>query len=334
MKKMIVLSINLLISLLIPTTALAIDVDQVTLHAVVQIQSGSNRCSGVIVSPQGHLLTVKHCIDKRGRIKATLHNGDKTRGSLIYQSGSQDLVLAKLDTERLSQPLSHLNIAAQKPAHHSDIASLGYPQAHEKRGETPLKVTYGKVFAAELSYYPSINAYSKSSMSRVPTVLANVVVHTAQVIPGDSGGALINANQELIGITIGHANGLQKNGNYSIAYLAAKLQPILDIETQGAADGFQARLQWVLDSIRQNAATLDGCKDCLAKLQQEILTTCEQRVANGETEQRVYQWAYVTFLTKSLVVISKDNTQTAHPKIDDNQFEQVAKNHLDPTIYH
>ena len=78
-----------------PTFELPRDFEAV-LQRVVTIQSGASHGSGVIVSPQGHVLTAEHVVSGVKRTEVRLRSAVMLQAEVIQSDAHQDMALLKL----------------------------------------------------------------------------------------------------------------------------------------------------------------------------------------------------------------------------------------------
>ena len=166
---------------------------------VPQVASGS----GVIISNDGYIVTNNHVINKAQKIEVTLNDNRTYPANLIGKDPATDLALLKIEGD--------------------DFPFLGYGNSDDvKIGEWVLAVgnpfnltstvTAGIVSAKArniniLEYDPSKGIYPIESFIQTD----------AAVNQGNSGGALVNTNGELIGINSAIASNTGSYAGYSFA---------------------------------------------------------------------------------------------------------------------
>jgi serine protease DegS len=134
--------------------------------------------SGVIVSPQGYVLTNNHVISDADEIQVLLEDGRRARAELVGADKDTDLAVLRIDLDNL--PV--LPLAARDKLRVGDVVlAIGNPYGV---GQT---VTLGIVSATGRNQL-GISVYE------------DFIQTDAAINPGNSGGALINAHGELIGI--------------------------------------------------------------------------------------------------------------------------------------
>lgn len=137
--------------------------------------------TGVVIDERGYIVTNRHVISTSHTVKVRFSNGKELAGDVIWLKASYDLAIVRVDAGR---PLPALAFA---------------PTDSLKRGHRVLAI--GHPFGYEFSVCDGI----VSSVSRniaLPSggVLADMIQTTTPINRGNSGGPLLNAAGELIGI--------------------------------------------------------------------------------------------------------------------------------------
>ena len=134
--------------------------------------------SGVIISPDGYIVTNNHVIDGASELSVTLNNNKTYTAELIGSDPSTDIALIKVDTE---DKLPYLAFGDSNNARVGEwVLAVGNPF------NLTSTVTAGIISAK------SRDLSGSNSQSFIQT--------DAAVNPGNSGGALVNTNGDLIGI--------------------------------------------------------------------------------------------------------------------------------------
>ncbi len=134
--------------------------------------------SGVIISPEGYLLTNNHVIEGADEILVLLKDGREAQATLVGTDPESDLAVLKITLEKLTS----INIGDPANAAIGDVVlAIGNPFGV---GQT---VTQG-IISATGRYGLGINTYE------------NYLQTDAAINPGNSGGALIDARGNLLGI--------------------------------------------------------------------------------------------------------------------------------------
>ncbi len=135
--------------------------------------------SGVIVTPDGYMLTNHHVVHGADEIKVVLANGESVDAKLVGSDADSDIALMKIESERSLPAIPFGKSGRQEVG--DVVLAIGNPFGV---GQT---VTQGIISATGRSHL-GINAFE------------NFIQTDAAINPGNSGGALINAHGELIGI--------------------------------------------------------------------------------------------------------------------------------------
>ncbi|MGB0732738.1 MAG: S1C family serine protease [Pontibacterium sp.] len=134
--------------------------------------------SGVILSPQGYIATNNHVVEGADSIVVALRDGREALASLVGSDPETDLAVLKIDLDNLpSVEMSNTDNVRVGDV----VLAIGNPFGV---GQT---VTIGIVSATDRNQL-GLNTYE------------NFIQTDAAVNPGNSGGALINANGQLVGI--------------------------------------------------------------------------------------------------------------------------------------
>ncbi|AVS98198.1 2-alkenal reductase [Paracidovorax avenae] len=141
-----------------------------------QTQTGLG--SGVIVSPDGYILTNNHVVEGADEIEVTLADSRRTRATVIGTDPDTDLAILKVDLDKL--PAMVLGNSDQLSVG-DQVLAIGNPFGV---GQT---VTSGIVSALGRSQL-GINTFE------------NFIQTDAAINPGNSGGALVDINGNLMGI--------------------------------------------------------------------------------------------------------------------------------------
>ena len=135
--------------------------------------------SGVIVTPQGHVITNHHVIAGQQQIQVTLHGGKTYAAHLIGEDSLLDIAVLKIDSNETFVPLK-MGDSMQAQVGQL-VFAVGNPFG---LGET---VTQGIISAKERSL---------SDTQR------DLFQTDAAINPGNSGGPLVNLRGEIIGINV------------------------------------------------------------------------------------------------------------------------------------
>ncbi|MBM4041624.1 MAG: PDZ domain-containing protein [Planctomycetes bacterium] len=139
--------------------------------------------SGVIIDPEGHVVTNEHVVRKASRIDVTLSDGSKYEGKLLSSDAESDLALLELNAKK---PLPAIRLAR------SDDLMIG---------ETVIAL--GNPFGLESTVTTGVvSAKNRSVTLQGNEAYTGLIQTDAAINPGNSGGALVNINGDLIGINV------------------------------------------------------------------------------------------------------------------------------------
>ncbi|WP_028228087.1 Do family serine endopeptidase [Paraburkholderia ferrariae] len=143
-----------------------------------QEQPAANLGSGVIVSPDGYILTNQHVIDGADQIEIALSDGRTTNAKVIGIDPETDLAVLKINLPNLPT----ITLGRMDQARVGDVVlAIGNPFGV---GQT---VTMGIISALGRNHL-GINTFE------------NFIQTDAPINPGNSGGALVDVNGNLLGI--------------------------------------------------------------------------------------------------------------------------------------
>ena len=154
--------------------------------------------SGVIISSDGYIVTNNHVIDKADEIDVTLSNRKSYKASLVGADPNTDLAVIKVEAANLPY-LVYGNSDNVKLGQW--VLAVGYPL------NLDVTATAGIISAKGRSI--GINKSDRPVESFLQT--------DAAVNPGNSGGALVDMNGELIGINTAIASPTGSYAGYSYA---------------------------------------------------------------------------------------------------------------------
>ena len=157
--------------------------------------------SGVIISPDGYIVTNNHVVQDADRIEVTLNDKRTYSAKVVGLDPSSDLAVIKIDEKNLPTV----------PFGNSD---------NVKVGEWVLAV--GNPFNLTSTVTAGIVSAKARNIHILPdpaggSALESFIQTDAAVNPGNSGGALVNGNGELVGVNAAIASGTGYYTGYSFA---------------------------------------------------------------------------------------------------------------------
>ena len=148
--------------------------------AVARIDAGRGSGSGVVLTPDGFLLTNHHVIDGKGSPSVTLPDGPTMHGDVIGRDPHTDLAVLRVDGSSL--PCARFGSSRAVRVGQVAIA-IGNPYGFQH------SVTAGVV-----------SATGRSLQSRSGRTIDDVIQTDAALNPGNSGGPLVTSRGDVIGI--------------------------------------------------------------------------------------------------------------------------------------
>jgi len=143
-----------------------------------QDEPAANLGSGVIVSPEGYILTNQHVVDGADQIEVALADGRTATAKVIGSDPETDLAVLKINVTNLPT----ITLGRSDQARVGDVVlAIGNPFGV---GQT---VTMGIISALGRNHL-GINTFE------------NFIQTDAPINPGNSGGALVDVNGNLLGI--------------------------------------------------------------------------------------------------------------------------------------
>lgn len=194
--------------------------------------------SGVIVSPDGYIVTNKHVVAGSTSIEVTLYNRQSFPAELIAEDPNTDIALLKINAYGLSAI----------PYGDSDNLQVGeWVLAVGNPFNLASTVTAGIVSAKGRN----INILQSRE------AIESFIQTDAAVNPGNSGGALVNTRGELVGVNTAIASGTGSFSGYSFAVPVNLVKKVVeDLKRYGIVQS--ASLGIKFESITNSLANTYG----------------------------------------------------------------------------
>lgn len=168
-------------------------------------QKGSG--SGVIIRPDGYIVTNNHVVANATKIEVTLNDNEKYPATVIGTDPATDIALIKIDAENLPTV----------PFGDSDdlrlgewVLAVGSPLGYELRSTVTAGIVSAK--GRSMNFGSNENPYSRGQSRSSQLRIESFIQTDAAVNPGNSGGALVNKTGELVGINTAIVS---QDGSYS-----------------------------------------------------------------------------------------------------------------------
>lgn len=217
-----------------------IHVVAVSYEAGREIKSESSG-SGVIISPEGYVITNHHVAGKGLRIRCTLADRQELEARLVGTDPLTDIAVVQLDLSRRESdaPLPVAGFGDSGALAVGDrVLAMGSPLALSQ------SVTLGIVSNLEMTmpelFWPATFELDGEETGS----LVKWIGHDAQIFPGNSGGPLVDLQGEIVGIneiSLGLAGAIPGNlardvarelierGSVRRSWLGLQLQPLLAV---------------------------------------------------------------------------------------------------------
>ena len=286
--------------------------------------------SGVIVSPEGYIVTNNHVVQDAVNVTVTLNDKREYKATVVGTDPSTDLAVIRIEE--------------------SNLPFLAYGNSDDvKIGEWVLAV--GNPF----NLTSTVTAGIVSAKARDINILGSkgavesFIQTDAAINPGNSGGALVNTRGELIGINAAIASGTGYYTGYSFAIPVNIVRKVVgdftkfgkiqraylgvyyrEIDDQFAKDNKLSSLSgvYVEDVVNGGSAEKGGIKSG------DIILSVQGKPVNGKSElmEVVSQLSPGDKITVSVL---RENKQIDLPVtlVSENQNTQVALNNNKVLIY-
>lgn len=218
--------------------------------------------SGFIVDDAGHVVTNAHVVASGSAFEVTYFDGTTVTATLVGSDPFQDVAVLKIELAAGETVLGVVPFGDSELVQAGDpVVAIGNPY-----GEYANTVTSGIV-----------NAMERGLDSGGGYDLPNLIQHDADIYPGNSGGPLLNASGEVIGINVAKAftgrMGMDSDGfNFAIESNAAS-QVVQEIIADGSFERsyLGIRGQATQDGVQIVSLERDGPAAAAGLLESDII---------------------------------------------------------------
>jgi S1-C subfamily serine protease len=168
----------------------------VIINTALQYQSDAAAATGMVISPDGLVLTNNHVIEDSTSITATTANGHQYRAKVLGYDVTGDIALIKLQGASGLRTVPLLSDSASVKVGASVVA-MGNAE-----GQNAIVPAAGQVTALNQSITASDDSGSITSET-----LHNMIEDNADIVQGDSGGPLADSSGQVIGMDTAGSNG-------------------------------------------------------------------------------------------------------------------------------
>jgi Do/DeqQ family serine protease len=203
--------------------------------------------SGVIISEDGYIVTNNHVVEGADELNITLPNKKSYKATVIGTDPSSDLAVIKIN----AKGLPYLVFGNSDDTRLGQwVLAIGYPLTLD------VTVTAGIISAKSRS----IGINSRDGQVKAP--VESFLQTDAAVNPGNSGGALINTNGELIGINSAIASPTGSYAGYSYAIPVNIVKKVVnDMIKYGTVQRAFLGISYPQDGLSEEDKKKEGIKE-------------------------------------------------------------------------
>jgi S1-C subfamily serine protease len=147
--------------------------------------------SGLIVAPDGYVLTNSHVVTHAREVVVTFVDGSEAQGRVVGDDPATDLALVRVHCDLIA----HAPLTVQRPKPGQLVIAIGNPLGFDATVSTGV-----------------VSALGRSLSGPTGRLIEEVIQHTAPLNPGNSGGPLVASNGGVLGINSAMAGRSQAIG--------------------------------------------------------------------------------------------------------------------------
>jgi S1-C subfamily serine protease len=194
------------------STATAATADQitglVTIVSELGYENGEAAGTGIILSSSGRILTNNHVIDGSTAIEVTVESTGRTyTADVVGTNATKDIAVLQLEN---ASGLTAADLATTSPSTGDSVTAVG-----NANGTGTLSAAEGTITALDQTITTSSEGTADGE------TLHGLIEVSADVVSGDSGGAVENADGDVIGVTTAASSGTSDITGYAIPITTA-----------------------------------------------------------------------------------------------------------------
>lgn len=191
------------------TTATAAQISGlVTIETQLGYENGEAAGTGIILTSSGRILTNNHVIDGATAIKVTVEStGTTYTADVVGTNATKDIAVLQLKN---ASGLTAADVATSTPSTGDAVTAVG-----NANGTGTLSAAAGTVSALDQTITTS------SEGGTAGETLNGLIEISADVVSGDSGGAVENTDGDVIGVTTAASSGTSDVTGYAIPISSA-----------------------------------------------------------------------------------------------------------------
>ena len=165
--------------------------------------------SGVVVSPAGHVVTNYHVAGEGARITCTLPSGEAIEAEIVAADAPTDLCILKLEMDKRDDPTVPIPFATVGESDQLEVGdhilAMGNPLSMSSSMTLGIVSNKKRVFTdftgTEIQDFQFAGGQATG-------IYNQWIQHDALILPGNSGGPLVNLKGEVVGINTRGGNGV------------------------------------------------------------------------------------------------------------------------------
>src|SRR4030043_48173 len=161
-------------------------------QAVPQTGAGS----GIIISPEGYIVTNNHVIEDANKVTVTLSNGSTYEATMVGTDAQTDLAVVKIDASNLAY-LHFLSDSLEQLSVLDPVVAVG----------NALALPGGPTWTLGV-----VSNLGRSIELNTGVVLNDIIQTDAAINAGNSGGPLVNMAGQIVGINVAIASNAENIG--------------------------------------------------------------------------------------------------------------------------